>query len=303
MLASDASAGEAHAEHRRGQALVALAAIAWSTAGLFQRELTLDVPTQMAGRAFFAFLALGLYVALADRGRVRQAFVAIGRDGIVVAVCMAVASGSFIIALNHTSVARVLFVQAVSPVAAALLAWVALGEQVAPRGWIAMAGALAGVGVMMGSPGGSDMTGDVASLVMMAAFAVAIVVTRHRRDVSMLPATCLAQLLLVLTMAPISSPGQVDGRDLVLLVLIGAVQMALGMGLFAAGARLVPAAEAALITLLEVILGPIWVWLVLSERPDTATLVGGAIIMLAVVIQVSGDPRAQAEVEAEIGTP
>ena len=74
----------------------------------------------------------------------RQAFVAIGRDDIVVAVCMAVASGSFIIALNHTSVARVLFVQAVSPVAAALLAWIALGEQVAPRGWIAMAGAWPG---------------------------------------------------------------------------------------------------------------------------------------------------------------
>ena len=91
MLASEASAGEAHAEHRRGQALIALAAIAWSTAGLFQRELTLDVPTQMAGRAFFAFLALGAYAAFAERGRVRQAFVAIGRDGIVVAVCMAVA--------------------------------------------------------------------------------------------------------------------------------------------------------------------------------------------------------------------
>jgi drug/metabolite transporter (DMT)-like permease len=303
MLASDASVGEAHAEHRRGQALVALAAIAWSTAGLFQRELTLDVPTQMAGRAVFAFLALGAYAALAERGRVRLAFVAIGRDGIVVAVCMAVASGGFIVALNHTSVARVLFVQAVSPVAAALLAWIALGERVAPRGWVAMAGALAGVGVMMGSPGGSDLTGDVASLVMMAGFAVAIVVTRHRRDVSMLPATCLAQLLLVLTMAPISTPGDVGGRDLALLIAIGAVQMALGMGLFAAGARLVPAAEAALITLLEVILGPIWVWLVLSERPDTATLVGGATIMLAVVVQVSGDPRGQAEVEAEIGTP
>jgi len=105
------------------------------------------------------------------------------------------------------------------------------------------------------------------------------------------------------TMAPISTPGDVGRQDLVLLIAIGAVQMALGMGLFAAGARLVPAAEAALITLLEVILGPIWVWLVLSERPDTATLVGGAIIMLAVVVQVSGDPRAQAEVEAEIGTP
>ena len=138
MLASEASSQEAHAEHRRGQALIALAAIAWSTAGLFQRELSLDVPTQMAGRALFAFLALGTYAAVAERGRVRQAFVAIGRDGLVVAVCMAVASGGFVVALNHTSVARVLFVQAVSPVAAALLAWIALGERVAPRGWVAM---------------------------------------------------------------------------------------------------------------------------------------------------------------------
>ena len=125
---------------------------------------------------------------------------------------MAVASGGFIVALNHTSVARVLFVQAVSPVAAALLAWVALGERVAPRGWIAMGGALAGVGVMIGSPGGSDLTGDVASLVMMPGFAVAIVVTRHRRDVSMAPATCLAQLLLLLTMSPISPPGDIGGQ-------------------------------------------------------------------------------------------
>jgi drug/metabolite transporter (DMT)-like permease len=303
MLASEASSREAHAEHRRGQTLVALAAIAWSTAGLFQRELTLDVPTQMAGRAFFAFLALALYLAVAERGHVRRSFLAIGRSGVVVACCMAVASGGFIVALNHTSVARVLFMQAVSPVAAALIAWPALGERVAPRGWIAMGGALAGVGVMMGSPGASDLTGDVASLCMMLGFAIAIVITRHRRDVSMAPATCLAQLILVATVAPISTPGDVDGRDLALLVAIGAVQMALGMGLFAAGARLVPAAEAALITLLEVILGPIWVWLVLSERPDTATLAGGAIIMLAVVVQVSGDPVGQAEVEAEIGTP
>jgi drug/metabolite transporter (DMT)-like permease len=156
---------------------------------------------------------------------------------------------------------------------------------------------------MMGSPGGSDLTGDIASLCMMLGFAVAIVITRHRRDVSMAPATCLAQAILVIAMAPISAPGDVGAKDLGLLVAIGAIQMALGMGLFAAGARLVPAAEAALITLLEVILGPIWVWLVLSERPDTATLIGGAVIMLAVVVQVSGDPSSQAEVEAEIGTP
>jgi len=192
--------------------------------------------------------------------------------------------------------------QGLAPVLAAALGTF-VGDPVSRRTWVAMAIAVAGVGVMVGGPGHPTALGQGLTLVMSVSFATTLVITRHRRDVSMAPATCLAQAILVIAMAPISAPGDIGAKDLGLLVAIGAIQMALGMGLFAAGARLVPAAEAALITLLEVILGPIWVWLVLSERPDTATLIGGAVIMLAVVVQVSGDPSSQAEVEAEIGTP
>jgi drug/metabolite transporter (DMT)-like permease len=282
---------------------VALAAVAWSTAGLFQRELTMDTITQLGGRALFALLALLVYVAVAERGAVVPAFRSIGLPGIAVAVCMATASACFIIALNHTTVAHVLFIQAISPVLAALLAWVALREPITPRIWLAMLTALVGVGVMIGSPSDTDLAGDGVSLLMSLSFAVAIVITRHRRDVSMAPATCLSQLLLLLVAAPFADASSITRHDLGYLVLLGAVQMGLGLALFTVGARLIAAAEVALITLLEVVLGPLWVWIAFGETPDTATLVGGAIVVLAVVIQISGDVRIPAGRAAEMSPP
>ena len=105
---------------RRGRLYVTLAAIAWSTAGLFQRELTVNLATQLAGRAFFAVIGILAFVAMAERGRVVHGFRQIGRAGLALAVLMAISSGAFIAALNYTSVANVLFLQALAPVLAAL---------------------------------------------------------------------------------------------------------------------------------------------------------------------------------------
>jgi drug/metabolite transporter (DMT)-like permease len=274
---------------RRGQLAVALAAIAWSTAGLFQRELDVSTATQLAGRAGFALLALLAFLCLTERGNLVGAFRSIGIAGVGVGVCTAIASGCFIIALNHTSVAHVLFTQAISPVLAALLGWVVLREAVSGRTWAAMVIALVGVAIMFGTPGDADLIGDGVSLLM--SFAVAIVITRHRRDVSMIPAVCLSQVMVVCVAAPFAAPSTITRHDLVFLMLIGAFQMGVGLALFAAGARLINAAEVALITLLEVVLGPLWVWIAFSETPDAATLMGGLVVLVAVIVQVSGEVR------------
>ena len=291
MATVPAAVHDAARRHRRGQAYVALAALAWSTAGVLQRQLSVDTATQVAGRAFFATIALLAYVAIAERTRVVGAFRSVGRAGIGFAVCLAVASGAFIIALNHTTVARVLLFQALAPVLAALLARLVLGEPITARTGMAMAVALAGVGIMIGGPRGGDAVGDGLSLLMSLAFAGAIVVARHRRDVSMAPATCLAQVLLLGASLPFAHPGGVGDGDLLTLALLGAVQIGLGLVFLTIGARLIPAAQVALITLLEVVLGPLWVWIALSERPDVATLAGGAVVIAAVVILVRGDRR------------
>jgi drug/metabolite transporter (DMT)-like permease len=220
------------------------------------------------------------------RARLDQA---LGWPGVAVAVATAIASSTFIVALNHTSVANVLFLQALAPLAAVLLAWIGLGEPVSGRTMVAILIALAGVAVMVGAPDGARGIGLVLSLVMTLAFAVSVVVTRHRREVSMLPAVCIAQLLVLLVYAPFSSPSDVDARGLGFLAALGVAQMALGLAFLAAGARLISATEVALIVLLEVVLGPLWVWLALGERPANATLVGGAIVVVAVALQAGGE--------------
>ena len=256
---------EGSRRQRRGQIYVALAAVAWSTAGVLQRQLTLDTSTQVAGRAAFAGAALLASVALVERGRVAQAFRSVGVAGVAVALCVATASGSFIGALNHTSVARVLFILALASVLAALLARVTLGEPLTRRTVLAMAIALAGVALM-------------------------IVITRWRHDVSMAPATCLAQAILIAAFLPFASPGEIAGGDVAWLAALGIGQVGLGFALLTVGARLIPAAQVGLITLLEVVLGPVWVWLALDERPSTLTLLGGAIVIAAIALQTHAAP-------------
>jgi drug/metabolite transporter (DMT)-like permease len=274
-------------DHRRGQIYVALGAVAWSTAGLAQRDLTVGPATQLGGRAAFALLTLFAFVVVSDRDRgVVGAFRSIGRTGLVVAGLMAVSSATFIVALNHTSVAHLLFLLAIAPLAAALLARVTLGEEIAPRTWIAMLIALVGVTLMVSTGGGGGALGNVLAIVSMLSFAASIVITRHRREISMAPATCLSQLFVVVACIPFVDPGSADARDVLLLASLGIGQIGLGLALLTIGARLIPAAQTALISLLEVVLGPLWVWIAYTEQPSAVTLVGGAIIVVGILVQM-----------------
>ena len=109
------------------------------------------------------------------------------------------------------------------------------------------------------------------------------------RTASLMTPAKLAQVMILVCAVPFAHPGSVDGRNLVLLILLGAGQIGLGLALLSVGARLIPAAEIATITQLEVVLGPLWVWIVVSERPSAATLIGGAIVTAAVLLQAGGE--------------
>jgi drug/metabolite transporter (DMT)-like permease len=274
---------------QRGRLYVALAAVAWSSAGLFQRELSVSTATQVAGRAVFAAFGLLAFVWFSERGGVARAFRAIGRGGIAVVLLLALSSGSFLVALNHASVANVLFMQALAPILAAALGLL-VGDPVGRRTWLAMAIAVAGVAVMVGGPGRPSGLGQGLSLVMTVSFAATLVITRHRREVSMAPATCLSQLLVLAVAAPFTAPGAAGALDVTLLATLGITQIGLGFVFLTIGGRLIPAGEVALITLLEIVLGPLWVWAFLRERPSTATLVGGAIVLGAVLLEARTEP-------------
>src|SRR5262245_6747118 len=246
----------------------------WSSGALLARLVTTAPWTTTLWRSCFAALFLSLVLSLI-RGR---GIVAQWRDGgwpgLAVALCMALASTCFILALSRTSVANTLILMSTGPYVAGLLAWLLLGERVAARTWLAMGVALAGAVVMVSSSSrGGALTGDLLAIVMAASFAVATVLVRRHPDIQMTPAAALATALTALAALPLADPLGTSPRDLALLAVFGVGQFGVGFLLFMAGARAIPAAQSSLIGMLEVVLGPVWVWLALGERPEGASLI------------------------------
>ena len=175
-------------------------------------------------------LALFVFVAVSERtpASSRRSAASAGR-AVVGSARMAISSATFIVALNHTSVAHLLFLLAIAPLTAALLARVTLGELIAPRTWAAMLIALVGVTLMVSAGGGGDALGNASRSCRCSPSPRAIVITRHRREISMAPATCLSQLFVVVACLPFVSPGSADGKDVVLLAALGVGQIGLGL--------------------------------------------------------------------------
>lgn len=276
--------------YRAGQAIMVAAAVVWSTAGVLQREVEAGPATQVADRAVFAGLTILAAVVLTERRGTLDAFTGLGRFGVAAILPWAFASSLFILSLNYTTVANVLFWQATAPMLAALLAWLFLSERIAMRTWTAMA--LAGIGVVLMVGGGIE-GGAVAvtlPLLMTAAFAVVIVLSRRRSDISLAPAAFLSQVVVVVFLGPFAAMSSASAADWIWLALLGGV-VASGIVLMTIAAQRIPASEIALITLLQIVLGPLLVWLAYREQPPVGTLLGGVVIMAAVVVQAAGDLR------------
>jgi len=261
---------------------VAAAALCWSSGGLITRLVATDPWTTSFWRSLFASIALTLALSIRSGPAV---LAGLRGPAVAAAACMALSSTCFILALSRTSVADTLILMATGPYVAGLLGWLLAGERVSAHTWLAMGVAMAGAVVMVSSSYAQGaIVGDLLAMTMAASFAVATVLVRRHPEVPMAPAAVLATVLTWLVALPFASPGVASTRDLLLLAFFGVGQFAGGFLLFMAGARLLPAAQTSLIGMLETVLGPLWVWLVLGERPGAATLVGGVLILGALLI-------------------
>jgi drug/metabolite transporter (DMT)-like permease len=291
---------------RVGVGLVTAAALCWSSGGLIARLAGTDPWTTIFWRSVFCAVFLSGAVILTQRGRLSGIVREAGWPGLGMATCFATASTAFIMALSRTSVANTLIIQSLSPFIAGLLGWLCLGERVRRRTWMAMAVALVGTVVMLGgSPGGGSRIGDALALVTATAFAGATVLVRWHRSVYMPAAAALAAALAGLFALGPATPSAASGGDLALLALFGIGQLGVGMLLFTAGARLIPVAEASLIGVLECVLGPVWVWLAIGERPGLFAVIGGAVILSALVAHTAADLglSSRLRLEAAAGPP
>ena len=231
--------------------------------------------------------ALAVYLGWRHGASAGDAFLRIGGQGIGVVVALTGAFSCFIFALLHTTVANVAFTIGLTPVFAALLAWLTLREAIGLRTAIFIALSIIGIAFMFGDGAlTGNVTGNVLALMTCLFFATAIVLLRGGRRIDMIPAVVLAGLASA-AIAAVAAPAglAVGARDLAILAVMGAAQLALQYILFTYGIRHMPAAQAALISRTSVVLTPLWVWLGVGEVPSVLTLAGGGFVLIAVAGQ------------------
>lgn len=290
-MVSQASERPSSSGHLSGILLVTGAALLWSTGGLVVRSLeTTDTWTIVFWRSATASLFLFLYMLIRHGRHVPHLFLHMGWPGLIVALCYTSASISLIIALSYTSVAKTLIIVSSAPFLTALLGRAVLGERVSWLSWMAIAASAGGITLMVSdSYGQGSIVGDLAAFGIAVAQAIAVVTMRRYRDIRMMPGMLVATSLATLIALPLAGTLAVSARDAVLLTFFGAGQLGLGLAMFSVGAALIPAAQAALLNVVEPILGPLWVWIVLGERPSDAALLGGSIVLVALAVHTAAD--------------
>lgn len=284
---------------RRGALLVFGSAAIWSFGGAIARFLSVSDSWAVIfwRSAFAAVFLLGFMFWRDGLSGTWRMFAGMGWAGIGVGLCFATASTAFIVALSHTTIANILLMQAGAPLFAALLTFVFFRERVGVATWVAIAAVMTGVAVMVSDSisGKVSPVGDGLALLIGLSFALATVLTRRNADVRMMPAACLGTLVMTVIGFLLAGSLVVSVVDGVWLFVFGALNLALGMMFFVTGVRLLPAAVAALIGTAEPVLGPLWAWLVHGEVPVERTLIGGAIVVLALVAHLAWQLRQPAQ--------
>ena len=282
--------------HRRAVALMILATLMWSIAGVVTRHLDAARSFEITfWRSFFNALALVIGLSVMRGTSLGRSIARAGWPLWASGVCWSVMFTAFMLSLTLTTVANVLVTMAIGPLVTALFARLFLGHRLSRQTWWAIATASAGIAWMFGQEAmtGVSPLGTLVALAVPLAGAVNWTVLQfvaHRqsgiestRHVDMLPAVLIGAVISVLATLPLAYPFQASAHDLGLLATLGIVQLAIPCLMVVRLTRELPAAEIALLGLLEVIFGVTWAWLGAGEQPSAATLIGGALVIGALL--------------------
>lgn len=252
---------------------------------LLMRMVGADAWTILFWRGLFVTIGYVALLAIRYGHRFPGAILGIGSHGVLVCALFALNTILFVVAVASTTVANTLVIMSAAPLFAAVIGRVALGERPPLRTWFAILLAMAGILVIVGDGlSAGTWIGDLVALAAAVALGAHFVLVRAARPVDMMPAVGLSGLL-VAAVAVIAADSLVlSPVQFGWMALLGLLILPVSFGLLTAAPIYLSAAEVGLVVLLETVLGPLWVWLVIGERPSDFALLGGAIVIAALVM-------------------
>ena len=270
--------------HLKGLLLTFAGILALSPDSLLVRLISADPWTLLFWRGLLLFAALALPLVL-RRHTLLTPFRIPGRAGLLASPLLAGSTLCFVQALTHTTVANTLIIIGAGPLIAALLGRLFLGESVRPRTYLAIAAALAGIWITVsGELESGRWVGNLCAAGTALFSAGYFVVLRGARSANMTPAVALGGLLAATAAWPLAHPLSVSAADLAYLFLLGLAVLPISFYLISLGPRYLPAPEVNLIMLLEIVLGPYWVWLCIGEVPEARAFAGGAVVLATLTL-------------------
>ena len=284
--------------YRSGVALVALGMIVSSTIGLGVRAMDAATAWQiLVYRSIGTIVFMVIVLAVRNPARFHLLFKQLGPPALLGGFGLMLASCGVIVAFEHTTVANAFFLVAAAPFFAAVLGRTLLAEPVRPATWIAIALGLVGVVIMVGEGLSlGNLWGNIAGLIAALGLAIFAVALRWGRSTHLLllalAGGCMTFVVAMIATVANGAGLTVSTHDIVVSVAMGAFQLGCALLLITAGSKSVPAADIALLGLVEIILAPVWVWLVFGERVGFLTLIGGATVLSAILIDTLTGLRA-----------
>lgn len=287
---------DARSDYLAGVLFLVLGTIAFSSAGFFVRLIGYDAATVLFWRGIFSALAITGGVAWREGWKTPRAFRDMGVAGLAVACLSTASMASFIASLQFTTVANNSIIFGTGPFLIAGLAWLFIAERPSAPTLLFAAVALLGAVLVVGSSAsisGPGLIGDALAFLMTVTYAIKTVIVRKQATSPMLAAGALGAALGSVCSFPFVPEVWVGWDTVWQFALFGFCQQGMGLILTTLGIARVPAAHAALLMALDLPMSPVWVWLAFGERPTTMGLIGGLVVLAAIVghILVEGHRR------------
>lgn len=280
------------------------AAFLWSIAGVFTRHLESARSFEVTfWRSLFAAIFVVGVLLYQQRDTAFARLRNIGGWGWLSGLMWGVMFSCFMLALMMTTVANTLIVVSTSPLFTAFIAWLVLGQRIPSRTWFAIFAALVGIVWMFAGSvtqvQGTHIIGMTIALgTAISASVNYVIIQKVGERLDMMPAVMLGGAISALMMLPMALPFEASLHDLGILALLGIFQLATPGLLVVMASKALSASEIALLALLEVLLGPIWAWLGAGEVPAQSTLMGGAIVVAALILNELAAMRRSSNVPA-----
>ena len=237
-------------------------------------------------RSIFFLWVLIAFILLTYRKKTFQKIKEAGVPGLIGGIFLSTNFVAYMYAMMETTVANVVFIISTQTVFLPIVAYIFLREKISSRGYVAIVLAMIGVTLMIGdSFGTGSLKGNLAALTIPINFSVLVLIIRKYPKVDMIPAIFYAGILSCLYGLFLLEDMVISTKDIWLSFLLGVPQLAFGFIFITIGSRTIPAVMVGLLMLMESIFAPIWVWLFYGEIPPASVLIGGIIILSAVVMK------------------